>query len=65
MDNKTKIVNQSSNFSTIVNYDIDKAHNDSLFTYFDGEYHRYKKNIRFISIFVKENYATDNDGKHL
>ena len=65
VDNETKIINQSSKVSLIINYNLDKKYNDSLFTFFDGKYHRYKKDITYISIFIRENYATDKDGRHL
>ena len=34
-------------------------------TYFDGKYRRYKKDVEYISLNMKENYATDKTGKVL
>ena len=59
------IVNNSPTSMKIVNYNFNKDHNDTLFTYFDGKYHRYKKNNEYISVFIKENYALDKNGKSL
>lgn len=46
-------------------YKDNKAFNDSLYTYFDGRYRKYKENVDFISIDIKENYATDKTGKKI
>src|ERR1700719_2287763 len=61
VDDSAKNIKQSNN-SKIVNYNLHKGYNDSLFTDFDGKNHRYKKGVNYISIFIKENYATDKDG---
>ena len=65
VDDNSKIINQSSGQDKIVSYNINKAYYDSVFTYFDGKYRRYNKGLDYMSVFVKENYATDKDGKHL
>ena len=65
VDDNSKIINQSSEQDKIVNYNIHKMYYDSLFTYFDGKYRRYNKGLDYMSIFIKENYATDKEGKHL
>lgn len=44
-------------------YNDDKALNDSMYTYYDGKYRRYKKEVEYISIDIKENYATDKTGQ--
>jgi hypothetical protein len=64
-DDSTFIVNNFSKGVGIIKYSQNKKYNDSLFTYFDGNYHRYKKGISYISVFVKENYAVDFNGKKL
>jgi hypothetical protein len=46
-------------------WEINKKNNDSLFTYFDGKYNRYKRNVNYISLFIQENYAIDKDGRKL
>lgn len=65
VDDNSKIINQSLEQAKIVNYNIHKVYYDSLFTYFDGKYRRYNKGLDYVSIFIKENYATDKKGKHL
>ena len=42
----------------------DEKKNDSL-TYFDEHYTRYKKGVNYISLYIKENYATDKNGKKI
>ena len=65
-DDSISIIHNTSPKSTgIINYNSLKKYNDSLFTNFDGKYHRYKKNIDYISIFINEDYATDKNGKKL
>lgn len=43
---------------SIERYSDNKELNDSLYTWFDGKYKRYKKEIEFISIDFRENYVT-------
>lgn len=64
IEDNAEIVQQSSN-SLIELYRDNKTLNDSLNTYFDGRYRQYKKEVDFISINIKENYATDKSGKKL
>ena len=64
IDKNATIVKQSSN-GLIELYKENKVLNDSLYTYFDGKYNRYKKEVDFISINIQENYATDKDGKKI
>lgn len=49
MDEKSKIINTSKEV-LLQDYNLRKAHYDSLFTYFDGTYKRYKKTTDFISL---------------
>lgn len=42
----------------------DEKKNDSL-TYFDEHYTQYKKGVNYISLYIKENYATDKNGKKI
>lgn len=46
-------------------FNDNKTLNDSLYTYFDGKYKRYKNEVEFISIDIKENFATDKTGKKI
>ncbi|MFC3197061.1 hypothetical protein ACFOET_05500 [Parapedobacter deserti] len=46
-------------------YSNNKAVNDSLYTYFDGKYHKYKNEVEYISIDIKENYAINKAGRKL
>lgn len=64
VDDKADIVIQSSN-NLIELYKENKVVNDSLYTYFDDRYRRYNKEIDFISLNIKENYATDKNGNKL
>jgi len=65
VDDNSKIVNQSSERGEIINYSSNRAYYDSACTYFDGKYRRYNKGLDYMSIFIKENCATDKDGRHL
>jgi hypothetical protein len=64
-DDKSFTVNNFPKSIQIVRYDLNKKNNDSLFTYFDGKYNRYKRNVNYISLFIQENYAIDKDGRKL
>src|SRR5690554_2019876 len=62
VDDNTKVNSNSSN-GIIELYNNKKTLNDSLYTYFDGKYRRYKKDVEYISLNIKENYVTDKTGK--
>lgn len=64
VDDNTKVISKSSS-GIIELYNDNRVVNDSLYTYHDGRYRKYKKNIDFININIKENYATDKNGKKL
>ena len=63
-DDSNVIVKNSLQGTKFIKYNINKAYNDSSFTYF-GTYHRYKKSVDYLNIFIKENYAMDKNGKKL
>lgn len=60
-----KFVNKHTNKFKIINYDNNKKLNDSLYLDFDGKYHRYKNNLEFIQLHIREPYATDKKGNKL
>jgi hypothetical protein len=60
-----KINPSRENKITIENYNLKKKLNDSLLTYSDGRYMRYKKKTTYISLFINENYAVDKNGLKL
>ena len=62
-DENKQVIHQSSNGIKLINYNSNKKHNDSVFTNFDEHYHRYKKDVKYININIKEEYATTSDGK--
>jgi hypothetical protein len=64
VDENTKVISQSSK-GVIELYNNEKTLNDSLYTYFDGKYRRYNDEVDYISIDIKENYATDKSGKKI
>jgi hypothetical protein len=49
----------------IVNYTLNQKYNDSAFTYVDRGYRRYRNQVDYMSIFLKDNYAIDKNGKKL
>jgi hypothetical protein len=61
----SQIVPGEKNEIIIKDYNANKAHNDSIYTVFDGQYVNYKNSIDFIIIDVKEGYATDHHGNKL
>ena len=60
----SKVICQSSK-GILELYKNNKDLNDSLYTYFDGKYRRYKNGVEFINVYIKENYATDKTGKKI
>lgn len=61
LDENATVIKQNSN-RNIELYKDNKPLNDSLYTYFDGKYNRYKNEVDFISINIEKNYATDKNG---
>lgn len=61
----TKFINNDINNFKIINYDSNKILNDSKYLDFDGKYHRYKNDIEFIQLHIREPYATDKKGNKL
>ncbi len=64
-DEEARILNNSKDKLLIIDHNANRTKYDSIYTYFDGQYRRYKKSTAFISLFIKENYATTNDGRKL
>jgi len=62
---EVKIFNRDKDAIIMVNYNEMRQHNDSLYLSFDGSYHRYKKEVDYIYINIKEGYAKDKTGKKL
>lgn len=62
LSDKVSIEKKSSNYLIEI-YEDNKTLNDSLYTYYDNRYKKYKENIDFISINIKENYAITNTGE--
>jgi hypothetical protein len=65
IESNSKIINQSFTRDKILDYNSNKTYYDSVFTYYDGKYRRYNKGLDRMSIFIRDNYAIDKDGKHL
>lgn len=59
-----RIINNSLNFK-IENYNNNKKNNDKKFIILDNNYEKYKDNVSYIRINVKENYSIDNYGKKI
>jgi len=59
-----EIFNDSTNSALIQLYNNKTSYNDSLYTYFDGKYQKYKRNVNFISIDIKENYVLDKSSNN-
>lgn len=57
-DDKKQIIHESLNGVKVFNYNLNKRYNDSVFFYFDGKYDRYKKDVDFMHIDIKEEYAS-------
>jgi hypothetical protein len=60
-DEKSQIIHESQNGIKIVNYNLNKKYNDSVFLYFDGNYNHFKKEVDFMDIDIKEEHANGND----
>jgi len=56
---ESKFVSQFSDkgLPMIENYYANKAINDSVYLYFSGRYNTYKKEVNFICLYIKGNYA--------
>lgn len=57
IDSDSQIVNNNNHDKeTIINYNINKQYNDSLYTYYDPKLHIniYRKNINFISVSIDD-----------
>lgn len=65
IDDSSKIVNKNKNQVKILNYKDNKKTYDSIYTYQDGHYLRYKNSVNYISIDIKESYASTSDGRVL
>lgn len=65
IEDNAEIVQKSFGNILIGLYNDNKTANDSLYSDFDEGYRRYKKGVDYISIDIKENYATDKTGKKL
>jgi len=63
-DSNSLIINDSKGVF-IIDYSSKRDYFNSLFTYFDGKYHRYKKDVAYISLSIPENVAVDNTGNKL
>lgn len=54
---------QSTSKMRIKLYQENKEVYDSLYTFLDGSYRKYKEEVNFLSIDVKENYVRNNKGQ--
>ena len=63
--NTSQIVNMINPKIQIEKYELKRDYYDKLFTYFDKGYLKYKNEIIFISINIREDYATDKTGNKL
>jgi hypothetical protein len=57
------IYTQSTSEMKIKLYEKNKAVYDSLFTWQNGNYRKYKKGVSYLSIDVEENYVRNNEGQ--
>jgi hypothetical protein len=64
-DENKQIIHNSPNGIKIINYKVNKKHNDSIFLYRDGTYDVYKDNVEFLNINILEEYASGQGGKRL
>ncbi len=62
-DDQSQVIHNCSTGVQIVNYNLNKRYNDSVLLYFDKGYYRYKKDIDYLTINIKEGYAYNKDGK--
>lgn len=65
LEKKVEILDWYSSNNIIELYNNNKILNDSLYTYFDSRYKRYKDNVEYLIINIKENYATDKTGEKI
>ena len=59
---KMEIVEKDNNGIKIIDYDANESHNDSLYTYVDRNYRKFKNSTEFISVYLPDNYAWDKNG---
>jgi len=61
-----EFVSQCSQGKPIIeDYHINKAINDSIYIFFNGEYNAYKKDVDFIYLYIKEDFARDRYNKKM
>jgi hypothetical protein len=63
VDDKAQIVSMCSGENQIERYSNSKVLNDSLYTYLDEGYRKYKKEVDFLNIDIRASYATDRNGR--
>ena len=63
IDEESTIINDSNDDIKILNYKANNKVYDSLYTYKDGHYLKYKKDVQYISISILENYVMTDDGR--
>ncbi len=59
-DERKQIIHKSPKGIKIIDYNLDKKHNDSVFLYFDKNYRHYKNNVKFLSIDLGERHGNSN-----
>lgn len=62
IDENSSIVSNSNEKIKILDYEANNEIYDSIFTYKEGHYLKYKKNVQFISISILENYGMSSNG---
>ena len=60
-----KVIKNTSEGPIIIDYASRAGYHDSLFTHFDGKYHRYKKDLTYINISIPDNVAVNSKGEKL
>ena len=59
-DKKEQSIHNTSSQNKIIDYSLNEIKNDSTFFYFDGNYHRYKKGVEFLTIDILQEHATSS-----